>query len=132
MTGITTVGDFAGATWLCAARVRRWGRRFIMRYWRMVLNIGRIANLSLLLPIRGYDTGPGNMLLDAWTWRHRKAPYDQDGSWASGGQVHQGLLQHLLADGYLLRPAPKSTGREYFNLGWLERDLARLGPIARP
>ncbi|CAK8738553.1 Anhydro-N-acetylmuramic acid kinase [Sodalis praecaptivus] len=98
----------------------------------MVLNIGGIANLSLLQPgqpIRGYDTGPGNMLLDAWTWRHHKAPYDQDGRWGSSGQVHQGLLQHLLADGYFLRPAPKSTGREYFNFGWLERHLARLGPI---
>lgn len=138
MTGITTVGDFRRRDMALGGQ----GAPLVPAFHhallahpqerRMVLNIGGIANLSLLLPgqpIRGFDTGPGNMLLDAWTWRHRKAPYDQDGRWAGSGLVHQGLLQHLLADEYFLRPAPKSTGREYFNLGWLERQLSRLGPI---
>lgn len=138
MTGITTVGDFRRRDMALGGQ----GAPLVPAFHhallahpqerRMVLNIGGIANLSLLLPgqpIRGYDTGPGNMLLDAWTWRHRKAPYDQNGRWRSCGQVHQRLLQYLLADGDFLRPAPKSTGREYSNLSWLERHLARLGPI---
>lgn len=94
---------------------------------RMVLNIGGIANLSLLLPGRpvgGYDTGPGNMLLDAWVWRHCGKPYDNEGEWGSGGQVIYPLLQAMLADPWFSLPAPKSTGREYFNMGWLEQQLA--------
>lgn len=95
---------------------------------RMVLNIGGIANLSLLvpgLPVRGYDTGPGNMLMDAWIWRRRGLPYDKDAEWANSGKVNLSLLQDMLSDPWFALPAPKSTGREYFNLSWLERQLAR-------
>ena len=99
----------------------------------MVLNVGGIANLSLLLPgtpVRGFDTGPGNMLMDAWVWRHRAQPYDQDGGWAMQGRVCLPLLQQMLADPYFALPAPKSTGREYFNIAWLERQLAGLPAMA--
>lgn len=139
LTGITTVGDFRRRDMAFGGQ----GAPLVPGFHhallahpaerRMVLNIGGIANLSLLLPgqpIRGYDTGPGNMLLDAWVWRHRAKPYDRDAAWALGGRVHQALLQHLLADGYFAQPAPKSTGREYFNLGWLASALTHFVPIA--
>lgn len=93
---------------------------------RIVLNIGGIANVSMLFPgqpVKGHDTGPGNMLMDAWIWRQCGKPYDKDAQWASSGKVIQPLLQTLLNDPWFALPAPKSTGREYFNYGWLERQL---------
>ncbi|MGE4801304.1 anhydro-N-acetylmuramic acid kinase [Yersinia hibernica] len=96
---------------------------------RMVLNIGGIANLSLLLPdlpVRGFDTGPGNMLMDAWIWRNRALPYDKDAAWALSGRVNQPLLELLFSDPYFAKPAPKSTGREYFNAGWLDKQLTQF------
>lgn len=95
---------------------------------RMILNIGGIANLSLLIPgqpVRGFDTGPGNMLIDAWIWRNLGKPYDKDAEWANDGKVILPLLQDMLNDPYFAAPAPKSTGREYFNYGWLSQYLAR-------
>ena len=95
---------------------------------RMILNIGGIANLSLLIPgqpVRGYDTGPGNMLMDVWIWRSLGKPYDKDAEWANEGRVILPLLQDMLSDPYFAAPAPKSTGREYFNYGWLAQFLAR-------
>ncbi|CNH93943.1 anhydro-N-acetylmuramic acid kinase [Yersinia frederiksenii] len=100
---------------------------------RMVLNIGGIANLSMLLPdlpVRGFDTGPGNMLMDAWIWRNRSLPYDKDAAWALQGQVNQSLLELMYSDPYFALPAPKSTGREYFNAGWLDKQLAKIPAIA--
>ena len=100
---------------------------------RIVLNIGGIANLSLLFPgqpVKGHDTGPGNMLMDAWIWRQRGTPYDKDAEWASSGKVVLPLLQDMLSDPWFALPAPKSTGREYFNYGWLERQLARYPALA--
>lgn len=101
---------------------------------RVVLNCGGIANISLLVPgqpCRGYDTGPANMLLDAWAQQHLGQPYDADGAWAAQGQVHSLVLQALLADPYFAAPAPKSTGREHFGLAWLHSALAALGtPVA--
>ena len=94
----------------------------------MVLNIGGIANLSLLIPgqpVRGFDTGPGNMLMDAWIWRQAGKAYDKDAQWACSGKVIIPLLQSMLCDPYFAAPAPKSTGREYFNMAWLEKQLAR-------
>ncbi|WP_105720089.1 anhydro-N-acetylmuramic acid kinase [Cronobacter dublinensis] len=100
---------------------------------RMVLNIGGIANLSLLFPgqpVKGFDTGPGNMLMDAWIWRQQGKPYDKDGEWAAGGTVVRPLLQQMLSDPYFSAPAPKSTGREYFNYGWIERQLSLFAGLA--
>lgn len=100
---------------------------------RIVLNIGGIANLSLLFPgqpVKGHDTGPGNMLMDAWIWRQRGKPYDKDAEWASSGKVVLPLLQDMLSDPWFALPAPKSTGREYFNYGWLERQLAHYPALA--
>lgn len=95
-----------------------------------VLNLGGIANLTLLPaagPVLGFDCGPGNMLLDSWCQRHRQQAFDMDGSWAACGSVDKHLLQHLLADPFLQRSPPKSTGRELFNAAWLERALQKFG-----
>ncbi len=139
ITGITTVGDFRRRDMAFGGQ----GAPLVPGFHhallghpderRMVLNIGGIANLSLLLPgqpVRGYDTGPGNMLMDAWIWRNLGQPYDKDAAWAIGGTVHQSLLQQMLSDDYFAQPAPKSTGREYFNLSWLQYQLAHFVPIA--
>ncbi|MFO1336915.1 MAG: anhydro-N-acetylmuramic acid kinase [Burkholderiaceae bacterium] len=98
---------------------------------RAVLNLGGIGNLTLLPAqgdpagrVRGFDCGPGNALLDHWVARHRGQPFDDGGSWAAGGQVHGGLLAALLAEPFLQRPPPKSTGRDLFNPGWLADRLA--------
>jgi anhydro-N-acetylmuramic acid kinase len=96
---------------------------------RATLNIGGIANLTLLPaegPVRAFDTGPGNTLLDAWARRHLGQPFDRDGAWAAAGEADPGLLAALLADPYFAAPPPKSTGPEYFNLDWLETRLAGL------
>jgi anhydro-N-acetylmuramic acid kinase len=129
-TGITTVADFRTADialggqgaplapafheWL----FRRPGRT------RVILNIGGIANITLLpgdgAATTGFDTGPGNTLMDAWIRRHKAEPCDSDGAWAASGTVNHDLLARLLADPYFHAPAPKSTGFEYFNLDWLD------------
>ncbi|KHN50574.1 anhydro-N-acetylmuramic acid kinase [Pectobacterium fontis] len=139
LTGITTVGDFRRRDLAYGGQgaplVPAFHHALLLHpvERRIVLNIGGIANLSLLVPdapVRGYDTGPGNMLLDAWIWRHRAQPYDKDAMWAMNGQVNLLLLRRMLADPYFALRAPKSTGREYFNLGWLERMLAGMPPLA--
>ncbi|MFN4235903.1 MAG: anhydro-N-acetylmuramic acid kinase [Vogesella sp.] len=94
---------------------------------RVVLNIGGIANLTRLSPGRpviGFDTGPGNMLLDAWIRRHHGHDYDADGAWAASGQCQPALLSRLLAEPYFAAGLPKSTGRDLFDLPWLERHLS--------
>lgn len=100
---------------------------------RAVLNVGGFSNLSLLHPgktVRGFDCGPGNVLLDAWINRHQGQPYDRNGDWASIGRVSGQLLGTLLNDSFFTRQGPKSTGRELFNLQWLEHKLAPLPDVA--
>ena len=94
---------------------------------RAVLNLGGIANLTLLSPgeqVRGFDTGPGNVLLDAWHAKHRGGAFDVLGTWAAGGRVDDRLLDVLMDEPYFRMSPPKSTGRDRFNLGWLEERLA--------
>jgi anhydro-N-acetylmuramic acid kinase len=105
---------------------------------RAVLNIGGIANLSLLggsayssiggaqAPVLGFDCGPGNGLMDAWCLRHRGQAFDAGGSFAAAGEVHAELLQRLLADPYLTEPPPKSSGRDRYHLAWLETQMLGL------
>lgn len=93
---------------------------------RVILNIGGIANLTDLAPGKtttGFDTGPGNLLMDAWIARHQSKPYDKDGAWARSGKAIPALLQRLLAEPYFSAAAPKSTGRDLFNLEWLQQHL---------
>jgi anhydro-N-acetylmuramic acid kinase len=138
-TGVTVVGDFRRRDMALGGQ----GAPLVPAFHhallahpterRMVLNIGGIANLSLLIPgqpVRGFDTGPGNMLMDAWIWRQAGKPYDKDAQWACSGKVIIPLLQSMLCDPYFAAPAPKSTGREYFNYGWLERQLANFPGLA--
>jgi anhydro-N-acetylmuramic acid kinase len=96
---------------------------------RAVLNIGGIANLTLLPArgeVRGFDCGPGNCLLDAWALRHLHRPYDDRGQWAAEGAASEALLERMLGDPYFEQQPPKSTGPEYFNLAWLATMLAGL------
>ncbi len=92
-----------------------------------VLNIGGIANISLLHAdgkTLGFDTGPGNVLMDAWTMEHTGQPYDAHGAWAASGSVSQPLLDALLRDAYFSKPIPKSTGRDLFHGDWLQACVA--------
>lgn len=92
-----------------------------------VLNIGGISNLSVLslsdTPIVGFDCGPGNALMDYWCQQHTGQMYDADGHWAAGGQVQVSLLNALLAEPFLSKAPPKSTGRDLFNTPWLHQHL---------
>lgn len=93
---------------------------------RVVLNIGGIANVTLLpadasLPVLGFDTGPGNLLLDAWAGKHLGTTHDAGGAWAATGKVSAALLATFLADPYFAATPPKSTGRDHFNMVWLLR-----------
>uniref|UniRef100_UPI00262F5649 anhydro-N-acetylmuramic acid kinase n=1 Tax=Dokdonella sp. TaxID=2291710 RepID=UPI00262F5649 len=137
-TGIATVADFRradvaaggqGAPLLPALHAAVFSDAAVPR---AILNLGGIANLTLLQHGRdaiGFDSGPANCLLDAWAERHLGKPRDDDGVWARSGQVDAGLLAALLADPYFAAPPPKSTGREDFNLAWLDARLpAGLAP----
>lgn len=93
---------------------------------RVIVNLGGIANLSDLAPgqpTRGFDCGPGNMLLDAWAQRHLGRLYDADGAWSRSGRPLPELLVRLLRHEFLALPPPKSCGREQFNLNWLDTQL---------
>lgn len=134
-TGITTVADFRRRDMAAGGQ----GAPLVPAFHaccfrkaeedRAVLNIGGMANLTLLpadqqLPVSGFDTGPGNVLLDAWIGKQRGESCDRNGDWASTGQVQQSLLHALLQDDYFRMAPPKSTGREKFQLAWLEQRLA--------
>jgi anhydro-N-acetylmuramic acid kinase len=93
---------------------------------RVVVNVGGIANISHLPAsgnLSGFDTGPGNALMDLWISRNLHLPYDAAGNWASSGTVIPDLLAHLLAEPYFSQPPPKSTGRDLFHAGWLDAQL---------
>ncbi|ERM59454.1 Anhydro-N-acetylmuramic acid kinase [Vibrio cyclitrophicus FF75] len=99
----------------------------------VVLNIGGISNISVLRPNHptlGYDTGPGNMLMDAWVDKHIGKKFDRDAQFALKGQLNQALLEQLLSESYLSQKPPKSTGRELFNLPWLEQQLTEFKDLA--
>jgi len=93
---------------------------------RAVLNLGGIANLTLLPrkgAVRGFDTGPANGLMDAWCLRHRGEAFDRDGAFAAAGRIDEALLARLLDEPWFALPAPKSTGRDRFHLDWVESKL---------
>lgn len=140
-TGITVASDFRsrdvaagghGAPLVPAfhdALFRRAGTH------RVVLNLGGMSNVTDLpadgnAVVRGWDCGPGNVLLDGWIARHYGHSHDAGGAWARGGTVDAALLRRLLADEWFALPPPKSTGRDRFDLAWLDRRLDRLESIA--
>ena len=133
-TGIDVVGDFRrkdmafggqGAPLVPAFHQALF---YDERWATVVLNIGGISNISVLFPhqpIIGYDTGTGNALMDGWIDRHLGKSYDADGQWARSGKVRSALLAEMLKEPYFQLPPPKSTGRELFNLAWLEKTLVK-------
>ncbi len=101
---------------------------------RIILNIGGIANITYLPgnseQVLGFDTGPGNTLIDAWIQQVKGESFDRDGAWAASGKTHEPLLAHLLSHPYFSLTYPKSTGRELFNQAWLEQQLALFTQLA--
>jgi anhydro-N-acetylmuramic acid kinase len=135
ITGIDTVADLRGQDMAVGGQ----GAPIVPAFhqWlfasddstRVILNLGGIANLTLLAPGRdvlGFDTGPANTLLDAWTRRCLDRPFDDGGQWAASGRPDEALLNVLLDEPYFAMPAPKSTGRERFNETWLKQKLATI------
>ena len=135
ITGITTVADFRSRDIAAGGQ----GAPLVPAFHhqtlthptrnRVILNIGGIANISVLpssenqSDIMGFDTGPGNGLMDAWISRHKNINYDKNGNWAGSGTVLENVLNQLLDDPYFKLVAPKSTGKEAFNLSWFEQKL---------
>ena len=131
LTGIDVIADFRsrdiaaggqGAPLVPAFHAGQFGST----QTRVVLNLGGIANVTILEAdgtIRGFDTGPANMLMDAWTSRHLGRAYDADGRWAHSGRPLPALLERMLTDPWFELAPPKSTGRDDFNLEWLDRQL---------
>lgn len=104
---------------------------------RVIVNIGGMANLTCLphadsQPVSGFDTGPGNVLMDSWISRIQGLSYDTHGSWAASGTVIPALLEAMLAEPFFSLTPPKSTGRELFNLHWLDALLAQFGQTPAP
>ena len=96
----------------------------------MVLNVGGIANITVLprdyeRSVTGFDTGPGNGLMNTWTAQHRHEPYDDEGKWAASGSVNRELLSLLLDDPFFSRTPPKSADRQDFQRAWLQQALTR-------
>ena len=140
-TGVTTVADFRrrdvaaggeGAPLAPAFHAAAFGDE---NSPRAIVNIGGIANATLLAGkevVAGFDTGPGNTLLDQWMQRHQGQPYDRDGAWSSEGDIVPALRDALLADPYFTLSGPRSTGKEHFNMTWLENSLDTLKETPEP
>lgn len=131
-TGIPTVADFRRGDMAAGGQGAPLAPVCHQAFWRtasemrVVVNIGGIANITVLpadktLPVIGFDTGPGNALLDAYAQQYYQQAMDKDGLWARQGQVVTPLLKAMRADDYFAQPPPKTTGRDYFNLDWLQQ-----------
>jgi len=132
LTGITVVADFrsrdiaAGGQGAPLVPAFHQAMFADSRRHRVLVNIGGISNLTnlpLLGKTTGFDCCPGNILLDGWASRHLHTPYDADGAWAASGKCIPQLLERLLAEPFFAASPPKSTGRDTFNLAWLESRL---------
>ena len=128
-TGITVVADFRRRDMAAGGQGAPLAPAFHRAFFgstsepRAVVNIGGIANVTCLpadaTAVTGFDTGPGNVLLDTWCREHGRGDYDADGGWSAQASADPELLARLRDDPYFHRPPPKSTGREYFNTSWL-------------
>ncbi|RUM78711.1 MAG: anhydro-N-acetylmuramic acid kinase [Candidatus Thioglobus sp.] len=129
-SGITVVSDFRmndiAAAGQGAPLTPMYHQHLLQGKEGVVINLGGIANLTQVSKgiVTGFDTGPANTLLDSWIKKSKQLDYDRDGIWARSGFVDEYLLNALLADEYFKKPAPKSTGPEYFNLAWLTTYLS--------
>ena len=141
LTGITTVADFRRRDMAAGGQGAPIVPAFHRRVFssaerdRVIVNIGGMSNITVLDKIGGiigFDTGPGNVLMDYWIQQHKGHPYDRNGEWAKTGEVDDGLLQSMIKDPYFDLPAPKSTGRELFNSHWLREQLGKLEHKPKP
>ena len=134
ITGITTIADFRSMDIAAGGQGAPLVPGFHEALFRdqnktrVILNMGGIANISLLpsapeKAVIGFDTGPANALMDDWIFLFLDKPYDKDGQWGKTGKVIPDLLIQMLKDDYFQKPPPKSTGREYFNLDWINRKI---------
>jgi anhydro-N-acetylmuramic acid kinase len=132
LTGITVVSDFRSRDIAAGGQGAPLVPAFhdhVLRHpdiHRVIVNIGGISNLTNLPPhaaATGFDCGPGNLLMDAWCMQHLGKPYDDNGAWAASGKVLPALLKQMLAEPYFALPPPKSSGRDLFNLVWLQNKL---------
>ena len=141
LTGITTVADFrrkdvaAGGQGAPLTPIFHQAFFTCIDKQRVVLNLGGIANISILnytdrSRLKGFDTGPANVLMDSWIHLHKGLRFDADGDWAAQGKISQILLTALLNEPYLHAAPPKSTGRELFNLSWLECKLKSVPSLS--
>ena len=133
LTGITVVSDFrrrdmaAGGQGAPLVPAFHRARLVSAGVATAVVNIGGIANISLITAdgdVAGWDTGPGNTLMDGWILQNQGAPFDRNGEWAASGTIIAPLLTALLQDPYFTMRPPKSTGPEYFHLDWLAANLS--------
>lgn len=136
-TGIDTVADFRRRDLAAGGQGAPLVPAFHAAYLsnrgedRAVLNLGGIANLSLLPAsgeVRGFDTGPASALMDSWAMRCFGVAYDDDGRHALSGTVDVALLSQMMRDPYFARGAPKSTGRDHFNSAWLSKMIGNRQP----
>lgn len=139
LTGITVVGDFRRRDVAAGGQGAPLVPAFHEALFadtgtaRAVLNVGGFSNLTLLhpdQPVAGFDCGPGNVLLDAWIQVCRGEAFDNNGDWASSGELNAPLLQSLLDEPFFAQAGPKSTGRELFNLPWLQAKLTKFPTLA--
>ncbi|WP_111747388.1 anhydro-N-acetylmuramic acid kinase [Salinisphaera orenii] len=145
-TGTTVVADFRNADMAVDGQGAPLAPAFHAAFFghatrsRAVLNVGGIANLSVIAPagtaaapdVTGFDTGPGNALMDAWIDDQLSLPFDHDGQWAAQGRVDTPLLECLRSDAFINRAPPKSTGRDHYGLAWLRSHLDQLEHTPRP
>ena len=139
LTNITVVGDFRSRDIAAGGQGAPLVPTFHQAMFgdstknRAIVNIGGIANITYLAKngdVLGFDSGPGNMLLDSWAKLRLGKDYDANGAWAATGVVHESLLFDMLSEPYFALPPPKSTGRDLFNNHWLKQH--QLYPHLRP
>jgi len=133
-TGITTVADFRRKDIAAGGEGAPLTPAFHNNIFRTknenrtVLNIGGISNVTFLAADKskactGFDTGPGNTLMDCWIKKHQQKNFDLNGSWAASTKIDQQLVKQLMSDTFVHKAPPKSTGREHYNLHWLDEQL---------
>jgi anhydro-N-acetylmuramic acid kinase len=140
-TGITTIADFRRRDIAAKGQGAPLVPAFHQAVFalpeenRCIVNIGGIANITVLpknqsASITGFDTGPGNTLMDCWINKHQHLNYDKNGDWAQSGSINFGLVELLKQDTYFSATPPKSTGKEYFSLSWLYKyvDTEKFSP----
>ena len=139
LTGLTVVGDFRRRDVAAGGQGAPLVPAFHQAVFtskdenRVIVNVGGMANITVLSntqPVQGWDTGPGNILMDSWFSQHHQGAFDQDGNWAASAGVDPGFLESCLKDEFFSLEPPKSTGRERFNRDWLEQKLTAFPNIS--